>query len=134
MSEGTVIFIVAVLAFITLALIFAFRFKSVRNTFEGLGFKISVEGSEERGKDNEGAGHISTVSPIASNTGGSATIRVGGKVEKSNLNATGASNSQVGIGKDVIDSEVHARGGHSAGVDVEGDAKDSSINAENPNK
>lgn len=140
MSDTTIIFIIAVAAFLILALVVAFRFKSVKNTFEGPGgFKISVEGNREGKEGKTGQGDQTADSqdvnasdrPSTHKMGASAGIKIGGGVSHSKLTADGNTEGRVSVGKDVINSDVSALGGQSADVNVKGDAIDSDIDVKN---
>jgi hypothetical protein len=131
MRNETILFIIAILAFLILAIIVAFRFKSVRNTFEGFGIKVSVEGEGEREGDDHKVADEPALS-TAQKAGGSASIKIGGRAENSTLTARGGRTGKVDIGKDVIDSKVKASGGQSSNVNVTGNSKGSTIKADNP--
>jgi len=106
MENNTTIVAAIAIVFFVLALVAIFRFDKVKNTFEGLGFKINIAGSKEKktkrstSKDGDKAGQ-----------GGKATIKVGRDVKNSKLRAKSSHESGVDVKQDVEDSDIDVQGG-----------------------
>jgi hypothetical protein len=122
MSQETIIALSVIGVFLILGLIALFRFKSVKQTFEGLGFKIGISSSNPSQKRRPGA-----KDPADEGETGIAAARIGGRLSSTNVNALGKRSGTVTVGKDVIQSDIRASGKQKATTDIDGDVDGSNI-------
>ena len=133
MSDTVIALIVVAAVFLIIALVIAFRFDSVKNSFQGPGgVKFDISGSRRQSRRNNRESQESDQSKETVHSGGTASISIGGQVDASNLTANAASGGRIEVRKDVNDSDLLVRGGESADVDIKGGVKNSDINTENP--
>ena len=109
MESNTVVVAVLAIVFFVLALVAIFRFDKVKNTFEGLGFKINVAGSREN-KDNK-TKKDSPKSTNRSATKGKSKVSVGGNIDDSQVLSDGADESLVDVKGDVKGSTIRSEAG-----------------------
>ncbi|MGE5221308.1 MAG: hypothetical protein ACM3PY_02650 [Omnitrophica WOR_2 bacterium] len=129
--DTTLIIALAVLAvFLILALVALFRFDSVKNTFEGLGFKMGISGTKRKASTSTKSSQILTEERsdrTQDATGGSAAVTIGGKVTDSLVSASGSEKGRIKVEEDVKKSDLISSGRKSAQADIGGDVIDSSI-------
>jgi hypothetical protein len=127
--DTTLIIALAVLVvFLILALVALFRFDSVKNTFEGLGFKMGITGTKRKAADKSSQKSTGERGePARNEAGGSAGVNIGGKVTDSLVSASGSEKGKIKVEKDVKESDLIASGRKSAQADIGGDVIDSSI-------
>jgi hypothetical protein len=124
-----IIALVLIVVFFILAIVVIFRFDSVKNTFEGLGFKLGISGTKKTAANRDKENNRSEEKD-SQESGSKAAVNIHGKVSSGSLvNAIG-SQSSIKVGKDVLDSDLNAKGDKSAKAEVAGDVKNSSIKAQ----
>lgn len=127
--DTTLVIALAVLAvFLILALVALFRFESVKNTFEGLGFKMGISGTKRKASTKSRQKGMEERSERAQEEpGGTAAVNIGGKVTGSRVSASGSEKGRIKIEEDVKKSDLIASGKKSAQANIGGDVTDSSI-------
>lgn len=107
-TNATVVAVLGII-FLVLALVAIFRFDTVKNKFEGPGFKFDISGSRETKKkrtEQDAPEDVDEPEPS-----GKSSINIGGGVYNSELYSKGSSESAVDVKKDVKKSKIRSEGG-----------------------